>query len=421
MNAAQVDGPGPDRTWALTPPGSFELCANPSFQDDATAQLRSLVELTRHATQSAPASGLLLTGSLARGEGAITLAAPGRIRWLSDVECLVVFSDRYRPDFPRIRQLLARTVRQANDAPERRRIALKIELTPILASRLRSMRPAIFTRELLDHGKLLCGQPRDVPSPIDFPYSCDSLRCDAFRLLNNRIIEVLALRSGCIQTTETPTSISYSLNKFLVEVATSLSVFLGCYTSTYRGRQIALESALKTPQLNIDPDSTGLLARRLKRATQIKLGEPEPGPGCEADYDTVTRVAQDVWWWETDRLLGAATARADDWEALTARLRRIEGGAARARDWARLVLRTGLRANLRPGSFAAVFRAGSFGNAIYSSGCLLSFFWAEIGSATPWVARSRKPCAACSMCLALPDLPLATYWPRVPTKPGTRT
>jgi hypothetical protein len=190
------------------------------------------------------------------------------------------------------------------------------------------------------------------------------------------------LRAGCTQTTETPTSISYSLNKFLVEIATSLSIFLGCYTTTYRGRQIALESALKTAKLDIDLDSTGLLTRRLKPATQIKLGEVDPGPSCESDYDTVTRVARDVWWWETGRLLGAAAARTDDWQATAARLRRIEGSAARARDWARLVLRTGLR-NLRPGSLATLLHAGSYGNAIYSSGCLLTFFWAEIGSATP--------------------------------------
>ena len=76
MKTLHINGTDADGMWVLTPPGSFQLCANASLQNDAAEELRSLVEVTRHATESTPASGLLLTGSLARGEGAITLAAP---------------------------------------------------------------------------------------------------------------------------------------------------------------------------------------------------------------------------------------------------------------------------------------------------------------------------------------------------------
>ena len=260
-----------------------------------------------------------------------------------------------------------------------------------MASRLAAMRPAIFTRELVDHGKLLWGEPALVPMPRSA--SPDCLRVDALRLLNNRIIETLALRAGCGGDPDGQPSKSYLLSKFWVELGTSLSVFLGCYRSTYRGRQAALESALSGPLLGLDPDTVRLLSDRLKLATEIKLGRFDADSEIRDDYDTLARAAQHLWWWETGQLLGDGTPPSGDWRATPQRLRRIEGIKARARDWARLTLRTGLHTNVRIQSLGDLLRAGSFANAIYTSGCLLFFYWNDIGLGTnPGKAITKTLC-----------------------------
>jgi hypothetical protein len=61
----------------------------------------------------------------------------------------------------------------------------------------------------------------------------------------------------------------------------------------------------------------------------------------------------------------------------------LETASQRARDWMRLCVRD--RALRRPTRYAvrtvkAALRAGSLANAIYAGGCLLLFFWNEIGS-----------------------------------------
>jgi hypothetical protein len=366
--------------FALTPPDTVSLSANAEFQNEAVAEMRTLVDIVRQAPAHIQFSGLLLTGSFARGEGAIASTPFRHTRWLSDIECLAVLPDRRRADFARARQFLADAVRLANDESNRRARGIKIEITPIMASRLGAMRPAIFTRELVDHGKLLWGEPAQVPMPPRA--SCDCLRIDALRLLNNRIIETLALRAGCSGDPDAQPSKSYLLSKFWVELGTSLSVFLGCYRSTYRGRQAALESALTGPPSDLDPDTVRLLSDRLKPATEIKLGRFDLEGEIRDDYETVARAAQHLWCWETGQLLGDGTQPTGDWPDTAQRLRRIEGIKARARDWARLALRTGLLTNVHIQSFGDLLRAGSFANAIYTSGCLLFFYWNDIGLGT---------------------------------------
>jgi hypothetical protein len=73
-----------------SPPGSFPLCANPSFEPYAARQLRALVEEISHGVRDFRPLGVVLTGSLARGEAALAAGEDRRTRWLSDIECMVV-------------------------------------------------------------------------------------------------------------------------------------------------------------------------------------------------------------------------------------------------------------------------------------------------------------------------------------------
>jgi hypothetical protein len=364
----------------LSPPGSFRLCADAAFEPEATGEIESLASLTRDMSRTLPASGLLLTGSFARGEGVIVRDRNGNSNWLSDVECLVVLPDDSRRDFAGISRQLADLARQLNEDARRQVRRIRIELSPILASRLAAMRPAIFTFELLQHGKLLWGQGSEVRMPRSFEPGGDLLRRDAFRLLNNRIMEQIAAEVDREPCSPQGPAAAYALSKFWVEMGTSVSVFLDCYRPSYRARQAALEEALAGPCDGLDDETASVLAARLAEGMGLKFGHitADEYP-TDGGFESATHLASCIWWWESGRLLGDGV-RAGDWRSVPARLRRVETTAARVRDWGRLLLRTGTAENLRASALGEVLRAGSFGSAIYAAGCLLYFFWEQIGS-----------------------------------------
>jgi hypothetical protein len=363
-------------------PGSFKLCANPAFEEVAVREFEGLVSFAREVLQPFRALGLLLAGSFARGEGVIVADRHRDYRWLSDIECLVVLPDELRRDLPRLTQLLANAAHDANQHGRRGSRGVKVELSPILASRLAAMRPAIFTCELLDHAKLLWGRPAEITMPTRFKVTRDLLCHDAFRLLNNRIMEQVALRLRLENESSLPSrpEVAYALSKFWVEMGTSLSIFLGCYKTSYRARHAALEPVLRASGTGLDAKTIEVLRSKLAQGMSLKLGyinsdeyRTEGSFGCAAD------IASRIWWWETSDLLGDSGCKCD-WSSVPARLRRVQTTAGRIRDWGRLMLRTGAFENLRPAAFRDLLRAGSFGNAVYAAGCLLNFFWDQIGS-----------------------------------------
>src|SRR5262249_16389506 len=152
-----------------------------------------------------------------------------------------------------------------NDEPARKAKGLHIELSPILANRLRSLRPSIFAAELIEHGKLLRRfDDEEIPMPRRFDVTPAILGRDALRLLNNRIMEQVADLAS--KTAPSPYE-EYLASKFWIELGTSLSVFLGCYRTTYKSRYVALQSALANGQRLAVPEG-GLLIRKISEAME---------------------------------------------------------------------------------------------------------------------------------------------------------
>ena len=367
---------------SLSPPGSFRLCANPAFEGEAARELGRLVSAVRNVSHAFPVLGLLLTGSFARGEGVIIHDPQGGLRWLSDVECLVVLPNDQRWDWARLKQVLGKAARDANKDRKGLSGEIKVELSPILASRLAAMRPAIFTCELLEHAKLLWGWPAELRMPSKFKATRDLLCRDALRLLNNRIMEQVAVRLSLENESELASQpdVAYALSKFWVELGTSLSVFLDCYLTSYQARQATLENALTSSRTGLDSETVKLLMWKLAEGMALKRGCVSANQyTTEASFECAADVAARIWWWETGNLLGEGM-HDDGWRNVPVRLRRIDTAAARIRDWGRLVLRTGAVEYLHVAVLGDVLRAGSFGNAVYAAGCLLCFFWEQIGS-----------------------------------------
>lgn len=202
-------------------------------------------------------------------------------------------------------------------------VGLDIQLVPILASRLKRMRPAIFTCELAEHGKLMWGSPGAIPMPALEIEDARMLRADAFRLLNNRIMEQVAARTRCEEGRAAPRESSYTLSKFWVELATSLSVLLDCYRASYCERQRAIHVALAVPHGPLSDGIAADILRRLDAAMRLRRGEFDPTEWPrDAGFEQAAGFAERIWYWESGQMLATPDESASDWRVIPARLRR---------------------------------------------------------------------------------------------------
>src|ERR1700730_2308294 len=365
-----------------SPPGSFPLCANPSFEPYAARQLRALVEVVSHRVSDFRPLGVVLTGSLARGEAALAAEQDRRTRWLSDIECMVVFADTARKSGGSLAESLDQATVALKAEAKVHAVGLDIQLIPIRASRLARLRSGIFTRELAEHGKLVWGSPGEVPIPLPEIADAGMLRADAFRLLNYRIMEQVAARTGCEEGRAGAQERGYALSKFWTELATSMSVFLDCYRASYRERQRAMHAAFAAPHGPLVRELAGDVVSRLHPAMQVRRGEFDPSHWrCEAGFEQAAGLAERVWHWESSQMLALpAESAAGDWRGIPPRLCHIVTLSECARDWLRWFLRPDVSRKMSVWRVGRAWRAGSPGNAIFAAGCLLDFFWNDIGS-----------------------------------------
>lgn len=354
-----------DGSFRLSPPGSFPLSADPAFQDEVSRELERLLERVRDCAAAPSVAGVLLTGSFARGEGTVIPHPRTSSRWLSDVECLVVVRGGVVPT-REIQRSMRQVERDTNSDCGNAARGIKVELRAILTEGMLRLPPAIFTRELSEHAKLLWGDPAAIPVP-PAPSGVEAIsKHDAFRLLNNRIIEQIAVRSEYADRASDSTAVAYSLAKFWIDLGTSLSVFLGCYLPGYRSRQKPVEDALRAHQEILGVEMCGRLIARFRNAMAQKLGETGfPSGDLAAEFSEAVEIARATWNWESGQLLGTSAA-ADDWRGIFARLSRLETAAQRLRDWARVLRQpSGLR-QLGPRAMFAAARVGSLATLILS-------------------------------------------------------
>jgi hypothetical protein len=381
--------------FSLSPPGSFPLSADPAYQDEVRRELECVLARVRDCAAARSVAGVLLTGSFARGEGTVIPNPESNSRWLSDVECLVVVRNGVVSN-QEIHQSMRQVERDTNSVCANSARGIKVELRAIFTEGMLRLRPTIFTRELCENAKLLWGDPAEIPLP-PVPSSGEAIsKYDAFRLLNNRIIEQIAVRSEYADRNSDSTATAYSLTKFWIDLGTSLSVFLGCYRSGYRSRQKPVEDALLANKEILGGDMCARLIARFRNAMAQKLGQTGfPSGDLAPEFSEAVEIARATWNWESGQLLGT-TATAADWRGIFARLSRLETTQQRLRDWARLIRRpSGLR-QLGPRAMFSAARVGSLATLIYGSGCVIDFFWDEIGS-----DRGRGTEMAAELCRAL--------------------
>ena len=275
---------------------------------------------------------------------------------------------------------LRRIEQDSNSDRDNAARGIKVELRAILPEGMLRLRPAIFTQELREHSKLLWGDPAAIPVPRK-PASGESIsRHDAFRLLNNRIVEQIAVRIEYAECTSDSTAVAYSLAKFWIDLGTSLSVFLGCYLPGYRSRQQPIEDALRIHQEILGAEMCSRFICRFQNAMAQKLGKIGFSSGdLTGEFNEAVEIARAIWNWESGQLTGKRKAPGD-WRGIFARLSSIETAAQRLRDWARILRQPDRLHPLGRRGILAAARVGSLATLIYGTGCVIDFFWDEVGS-----------------------------------------
>ncbi|MGH7934536.1 MAG: hypothetical protein ACREQN_15430 [Candidatus Binataceae bacterium] len=296
---------------------------------------------------------------------------------------------------------LRNTEKVINSTTANQKRGLRVGFNALRAGQLRRLRPAIFSREMLEHGKLVWGGASALSPPrwwrdgrIDIPL------LDAFRLLNNRIVQKVDARLRYEAEGDSDLLPAYTLQKFWIELATSLSVFLGCYRTSYRERRTALSDCLGL-QPQVFGEIGQLIVARLSTSIDVKLGRCAPPPCSDGRFDEAAHAASAVWNWETSRLLGSTPDA--DWHSIAKRVRQAQPYTQSLRDWARLLIR-GISDDQFAVDVKAAMRAGSLANAIYEAACLLDFFWTDLGTGN---ARGAMILATMSRMFGLEPRPAA--------------
>ncbi|MGH9318288.1 MAG: hypothetical protein ACRD21_23940 [Vicinamibacteria bacterium] len=276
----------------------FPLCADEAADAAARPAVIEAVRFLHKEIGIFAFDAVILTGSFSRGEGSILLSNP-RHRILGDIEFLMIARPPF--DFPTLRRDMKQLGSKATDHLRGAGYEAIIEYSPAGRSYLeRALRPAIFSFDLLTHGKTVAGDPRLLESiprfgPAEIP------REDAVRLVMNRMMEIHSLR---VQRNMEPVEEAYLGVKTILDLAGSLLAFQGRYVSGYGARLRAAQA------LDDEASFPRALEGELARAVPMKLHPDEreilrSAPPLSDALD----LAMDVWRWEMARLVTGEDTR----------------------------------------------------------------------------------------------------------------
>lgn len=281
---------------------------------------------------------LILTGSLARREGTWH-HEHGSTRLAGDAEFMVLFKDGAKLPSDLVRRSVQNLV---EEHLLEEGIQATIGLSPVKSHFLRTLEPHIFGYELVAHGKTLWGDvnaldlaPRFAPSDIPLE--------DAFRLLMNRLIELLEALGMAPDLAALPAEVRYKAIKLCLDMATSYLLFSDRYESTYRGRAQALTEY--SGNSATVPIPRQRFSDRTSLATRWKLGEDCHEPVVNAEHlTTLIGDVRALWRWELRTLTDSPLSASDD--DLLASWLKHQSLAAGARGWAALAKRAGISSTI---------------------------------------------------------------------------
>jgi hypothetical protein len=266
-----------------------------ALRDLICAETRAICQQTCGQTLRA----IVLTGSLARNE-ATFVERPGGTTLLGDVEFLLVFhSGAPLPSVGDTQRMQGEIERRLL----RHGLHGTVTVSGVSPSYLRRLRPSIFAYELTTYGSVIVGDHSVLSLVRQFAPSEIPLE-DAWRLLANRIVEQLA-SVGKLPADEAPLpdDIHYRTVKLVLDMATSLLVFVGGYKPTYAERSVSLRHLANSPLAAKWPFPARAFADAVVDCTEWKLsGRPSEG-ASRVFWGRAVAYAQSLWAWELAQLL----------------------------------------------------------------------------------------------------------------------
>jgi hypothetical protein len=302
-----------------------------ALRDLICAETRAVCQQTYRQTLRA----IVLTGSLARNEATFVEGSDGSTL-LGDAEFLLVFhSGAPLPstgDAHRVRlEIEGRLLRHG--------LRGTVTVSGVPPSYLRRLRPSIFAYELTAYGSVIAGDQSILNLVRRFAVSEIPLE-DAWRLLANRIVEQLETLQGR-PADETPLRdhVHYRTVKLVLDMATSLLVFVGGYKPTYAERSVSLRQLADSRGAAEWPFPARAFADAVVDCTEWKLSD-RPSDGAQrAFWGRAVAYAQALWAWELVRLLKLANQLPVD--VLIRQWMQRQPVGERARSWASVLRRSG--------------------------------------------------------------------------------
>lgn len=313
---------------------------------------------------------IVLTGSLARGEGSF-IEEGRRRRALGDAEFVLVFSGVKDLPSP---ESVASVKEEIESELSAQGITCQVGLSSVAPEYLSRLKPHIYGYELRVSGRVVWGE-QDILTlippfiPKDIPLE------DAWRLLCNRMIELLdGIGGACAAEGSIPFKLKYQVCKLYLDMATSYLLFVGAYAPTYaeRSRLLSKLAGLKGQSICASTDLSPFAAE-VAAWTRWKLDpHVQAGPDPYESLGMAMIYARVLWRCEL-ACLTVVNDELTDEELMQAWMRR-EPILDRLRGWASVLRRLGLRQSSREAArWAHLALKGSPRYWVYAAACPLIF------------------------------------------------
>jgi hypothetical protein len=282
---------------------------------------------------------LILTGSLARGEGSLSCdGTPGKLA--SDAEFILVLRDSV--PLPKSEEMACLT----GDIEQQLAVGgmqCHLALSCAHDDFLLKMQPHIFAYETKFCGKIIIGEanilsliPAFIPAMIPLE--------DAWRLVSNRMVETAEVLAevDSVGVGPVPPEVFYRTLKLYLDMATSLLLFAGAYAPSYQERCKNLRAVVEKEQnLGAAPFPLDKFLRAVDDCTVWKLS-PARSIKHSVDWGWVSSACQFaslLWIWELRRMTGANTELSVT--QLCLQLAQQQTIVARVRSWLYVLRRRG--------------------------------------------------------------------------------
>lgn len=304
---------------------------------------------------------IVLTGSVARDEATFTASSEGAAL-RGDAEFLLVFQEKSSPPAA---AAVSRLTAEISKNLAQKKITAKMDLSAVPPKYFRRLPPHIFSYELRECGKVIHGDAA-ILELIPAMKASELDREDAWRLLCNRLIEMLATESD-------GDARRYALLKLYLDMTTSLLVFKGAYAPSYRARRDAL-LRLAAPESAAGgfPFPLGKFSNIVSGCTDEKLGTNPGSAEIPLNSEEAIGYAHLLWRWELMQLGGAAGAGADQYLFKT--YMRRQPAKRRVRGWLYVLRARGWHKSYREWPrWARLAAQGSPRYWIYFAAAMLAF------------------------------------------------